>query len=272
MKLNNKIKKGKLEFEKGDYNRALTYLNSVCSEDNDYKIALFYKISCHIKLEEYENALNIIDNLIKDNIYSEFLWFNKVLCHVFLKEDDEAYKTLSEVESVIDEYDKTQLLFIARLYKLIHNDRKALEYCDKALNIDEYYDNALYEKSLVSISLKDDKSVNEIANKLMECADNKIMSRLPIFLLKLFSKNYQDCYDLIVNSDADDINEEYVEMFKGIIFNHICDNFNVDIFIVNETDFTTDDALQILFDYINTGNDHGYDGEMQYFILKRKMI
>lgn len=267
--MNGNINKAKLEMDKGNYEKALQFLNSVRVDDGDYKISLIFKVACLIKLEDYDDALVIINPLISEDPYSEFLWFNKVLCHVFLHDKDNAFKALSEAERVADECDKNQLLFLAKMYNLLSDESKALKYCDMALAIDENYVDALHEKSLVSLGLKDAELINEVADRLLPLVENNILSRLPIFLLKLFSKNYQDCYDLIVNTEFGDVGAENAEMYKGAIFNHICDDFNIDLLLVNAKDLPMDEALHILFNYIDTGNDHGSVGEIQYFILQR---
>ena len=267
--MNDKIEKGKEEFDNGNYEKALEYLNDVSVDDIHYNIALSCKIPCLVSLKEYDEALDIINPLISDMPYSEFLWSNKVICHVFKHDDDKAFKALSEVERIFDESDVSSLVFIAKMYNLLLANEKALEYANKALDIDENNIDALHEKTLACAGIGDDQLMSDVADQMLDVVDNSALSRMIIIMLKLLSHHYEDCYNVITTTDYGDLGDDYVESVKGGLFTKICDDLKIDLAVINTDNLDIDDALHLLFEYINTGKDQGSIGDVQYFILQR---
>lgn len=265
--VNTNFKNGRNEFKQKNYKKALSYFNEIDNDDGDYEYSLVYKIGCLIELKRYDEALEIINPLIEKNPYDELLWLDKVACHVFLNEDEKAFGALHELERIIDAEDKLKLVFIAKFYNMLGDYENALSYCDKALAIDENLKEALHEKSLVAIHLDDHEMIDGVADRLLEFCDNDILSLTPIFLLRLFSKNYRGCLDLVENSNDDDVKEDTMSMFKAIIYKQICDDFNVQLMMDSDIDLSVDEALDIMFAFVDSGCDNGVVRDVGYMIF-----
>ena len=267
MNLKTNINKGINYFENGNYKKALKCFNTVESDDRDYESATLYKIYCLIELKEYKKALKIINPLIEKTPYSELLWFSKVSCHLFLNEDEKAFKALGEIERIINRSDKFKLVYIAKMYNLLNDFERALKFCDEALAIDTNFKEALHEKSLIGIGMEDDKMINEVADKLLLTCEDDFISILPVFLLKIFSKNYRQAFNLIENTSKENVNPDTVELFKSIVYKRICDDLTISILTVNEGQLSVDEGLLALFDFVEHKKESGMIGDVQYYIV-----
>lgn len=265
--VNENIKKGKQEFKKRNYKKALKLFENVRRDDEDYEFSLLYRISCLMALNEYGDALKFIDFLIEKYPQEDLLWHDKVTCHVFLNEDEKAGRALSELERLVDVEDKERLLRIAKLYNMVRDDENALKYCDMALEVDENYREALYEKTIVVARLKDYSLMNEVADRLVHVCGNDLLALMPAFLLRLFSKNYRGCVDLINSADVDEYSDGTVHDFKAGLYNKMCENLNAQILVMDSIDLPVDDALNLMLDFHESGKDHGEVNGVQYFIL-----
>ena len=136
-----------------------------------------------------------------------------------------------------------------------------------ALEIDGEFREALYEKSFIAMRNDDSKALDEISEKFLGLSDSDLFSLMPAFLLKLFSKDYAACVDLIEKSDLNEFDEEHVGMLKGIVYNQICREHSVALLVVNEENLSIDDALGALIDFVETGKTDGEIAGVQYFIL-----
>ena len=265
--MKNNFKDGRNEFKNKNYRKALEHFDRIGEGDEDYEYSLVYRIGCLIELKEYSDALKIINPLIEKNPYDELLWFDKATCHIFLNEDEKAFKAMNEIERIIDSGDKMRLVYVAKFYNMLGDYQKAIQYCDRALDIDECLREALHEKSLAGIHLDDADIIDSVADRLLELSDNDILSLTPVFLLRLFSKNYRGCLDLVENSDEDNVKEDTLKLFKAIIYNRICDDLNVRIMLDREIDMSVDEALKVMFDFIDSGCDHGEVQGVSYMIF-----
>ena len=265
--LNNDFKKGRNEFKQKHYEDALIHFDKISEGDEDFEYSLVYRIGCLIELKCYEDALEIIDPLIGKNPYDELLWFDKVTCHIFLKEDEKAFRALDEIERIVDRSDKRRLVCVAKFYNMLGDFDNSLRYCEEALAIDENYKDALYEKSHVAIRLNDVDMIEEIANRLFEISNRDILSLTPVILLKLFSKNYSACLDLIENSIDDEVKDETIEMFKFIVYKELSEELNAQILMSKEIDLSIDDALKLMFDFKENGCNHGEIYGVKYMII-----
>ena len=264
--MNSNIEIGKSLFDKGNYKKALCYFQAIRKDDVDYAYARVYQIYCLVQLKEYKRALKLINPMIEKTPYSEVLWFNKVVCHIFLKEDKLALKGLGELERIIDGADKNSLLHVAKLYNLLNEFDKALLYCNKALAIDNKFKEALHEKSLVAIGRDDDKMIDEVADSLLAISDGDIYNYLPAFLLKMFSKNYKQAYNIVVSCSRDGVSEDISILLKSVIYDKMCEDLRVTILTNAMIELSMDDALKIMFDFIESGKDSGNIGEVRYFV------
>ena len=265
--MNDLIEKGKVEFENKNYSEALGYFEQVGEDDAYYRYAQLFKANCLMELEEYEDSLNVIDSLISNDSYHKLAWFNKALCHVLLKQEKEAYVALDNLLRMIDRDDKYDLVFMAKMYKLLGDHDNALKYCDDALEIDEYFRDALYEKSFAALRINDVGAIRDISDKLHEISNDDLIRRMPVFLLKLFSKDYVGCRDLIDNSNQGELDDEHVEMLKAALYNQVCDDLCINLLIVNGDDLSIDDALDAVLEFVENGKDNGEIGKVQYFII-----
>ena len=265
--MNSNIETGKSLFDKGNYKKALGYFQSIGKDDVDYAYAQVYQIYCLVQLKEYKRALKLINPMIEKDPYRELLWFNKVVCHISLNEDKQALKGLGELERIVDSDDKNSLLHVAKLYNLLNEFDKALLYCNKALDIDNNFKDALHEKSLVAIGRNDDKMINEIADCLLAISDGDIYNYLPAFLLKMFSKNYKGAYNIVVSCSRDGVSDDITILLKSVIYDKICDDLKVNILTNAMIELSIDDALKIMFDFMESGINSGNVGEVRYFVV-----
>lgn len=265
--MNEKIKKGRIEFDKKNFKKALGYFENVRRDDEDYDFAVLFMIPCLMNLKRYEDALKFLNYLIGRNPYSEALWADKASCHIILKQYEKAYDALGEIERIVDVEDKRMVLHVAKLYNWLRDDENALKYCDMALALDENYKKALHEKSLVAVRLKDYKMMNEIADRLMEVSDDDMLSLMPVLQLRLFSKNYRGCIDLIRSVKSDESLDDTIEMMKGGLYNKMCENFCARILVLEQIELSCDEAIDLMLDFHESGKDYGKIRGVEYFIL-----
>lgn len=264
--LNIDIKKGRSEFKQKNYKKALNYFEKIKEDDKDFEYATVFKISCLIELKQYGDALKLINPLIESNPYDELLWFDKVTCHIFLKEDEKALKALGEVERIVDNEDKSRLVYVAKFFNKLEVYDKAVEYCDKSLAIDENFKDALHEKSHAAIRLDDSEMIDEIADKFFEISKKDILSLTHVILLKLFAKNYSEALKIVENSVDDENKKETSQLFKLIIFKQICEDLDVQIWVNDVVDLSIDDALKLMLEFVESGKNHGIIKGVSYYI------
>lgn len=265
--LNEQIEKAKKEFKNRNYEESIRFIDEVDSTDDYYELAQFLKSSCLMQLKQYRESLAILNDLISKTPYNELLWIDKLYCHIFLHENEKAVKALDEIDRLIDKTDKSMLVQVARLSYLVGDYDKSLKYCDYALAIDPDFKEALYEKASVLMELDDDEETNQVLNRMRELSDNDLLGTMPVFLMNLFSKNYRTCVDLVNNVNQGEVDDEHMEMLKGLIYKQICDDNNACLLIVNAQELPIDDALDIMFDFVETGKDHGEINGIHYFII-----
>ncbi len=265
--MNSEIKKGISEYDDENYKKALSHFKKVSPDDEDYHYSLVFRVSCLMKLRCYREALPFINKLIEKEPYEDVWWIEKAWAHVFLKEKNQAYSALSHLERTVDVSDKVKLLQISKLYNLLDDDSKVLEYADKALEVDEDYKDALYEKITVLGRTHDRKEIDKVSKKLFELSDGKLISLMPIFLLRLFSKDYAGAVDLLDKCDDDEIGDEYIDNLKSVVYNHLSDDLNAKILVCEPADLSVDDALALMLEFQKTGKDHGKIHGIDYFIL-----
>lgn len=265
--MNDNIEQGKKEFKQKNYKKALGHFSQVEKDDEDYGYAQIYRFGCLFELKCFREALEIIDSLISTNPYSVLLWHEKVRCHIFLKENEKAFDALRELERVVDPQNMDHLLDVSQLYSLLDDYDGVMEYCDKALAIDSNYKPALYQKALVASKINDGEMIDSVSKDILSVCDNDLFSLMPVFLLKLFSKKYEDCFDMVENSEMDDIKEEFGEALKGVIYNDMSEDLNAKLLLTQEIDLSVDDAIKLMLEFKNNGKDHGKIHGVHYFIL-----
>jgi tetratricopeptide (TPR) repeat protein len=261
------IEQGISEFKEKNYETSLSCFEKVNEDDEGFDIAQVYRFSCLIELNRHDEALRIVNGLIEKDPYEKLLWHEKVRCHIFLNEDEKALGALKELERIVELNDKEYLVEIARLYYLLDNYHKVVEYCDLALKVDKDYKVALYEKALAASSLEDDEMIDDVSKSILSISNNDLFSILPVFLLKLFSKKYEDCLNLVENCEDDDLKHDYGELFKGIIYNRMSDDLNAQILLADEIDLSVDDAIKLMLEFKKSGRDFGEVHGVSYFIL-----
>lgn len=264
--MNSKIEEGKLEFENRNYEKALRCFEQA-SKDEESEFVQIYKFDCLMELERYSDALKIINSLIGNYPYSEIFWKCKVRCHILLDENQDALKALSELERICDEGNKRSLVDIAELYNRLHECDKVIEYCNKALDIDETFKPALYEKMIAASSLKDGEMIDSITEDIMNISDNDLLSLLPVFTLNLFSEKYEKCLDIVNGCKMDDVKKEHVDLLKGAIYQSMSEDLNAQIGLSKKLDLSVDEAINLMLEFKKTGKDHGTIHGVEYYIL-----
>lgn len=264
--MNSKINKGREQFNDENYEKALTYFDSISDDDEDYDYVLIFKITCLMELERYDKALFLIDSLLAEQSDSEFLCYEKVRCHIALGEKQEAFVALKKLERVIDNDNKQVIFDIARFYKSLNDFKNALIFCNRALAIDGNFEEALYEKSLIGIALENDEIVNNATDKLLSISGGVQSKIIPVFLLKLYLGKYGECVD-IVDNYLYDLDVEESEMLKTVVFNQLCDYLDVNIHLTEEIDLSINDAIDLLMKYDKNGVRYGVINDAGYMIM-----
>ena len=265
--MKNEFELGRNEFREENYRGALGHLENIEIGDDDYEISLFYRISCLIHLKRYSEALSFINSLIEKSPNEFLLWYDKARCHILLKEDKKAYSAMEQLERVADTSNKEDLLCIAKLYKFLNDDLKVIEYADKALAIDENYREALYEKSFAAFSLDDDAIIGDVTKKLYDISDKSLLSSTPMFLMRLFSKDYRGALGLLDDVVDDNAGKEHIDMLKAVVYQHLTEDLSAQLMLSQKMEIDIDDALRIMFDFMDNGRDHGEVNGVAYFIL-----
>lgn len=250
--MNAKIKKGRIEFNDENYESALKYFDEVGEDDEDYMYVLIFKITCLMELKRYDKALFLIESLLKEDPEDELLLYEKTRCHIALGEDNEALKTLKIFEKIISHDNKRMLLAVSQFYRILGKYDAALKFCNKSLEIDDCFDEAIREKSLIGIDLKDDEMVNCCADKLLEIVDNQGFEVIYVFLLKLFISRFDDCL-LIVDNLNDDFDDDTIKMLKYIVFKEFSEKLGVNVHLSRDIEVPIDDALFLLKEYDENG-------------------
>lgn len=265
--MNNHLISGKEEFEKRNYEDALEHLEKIKPEDELYDLSLVYRIPSLMSLQRYKEALKYLDYIIDERPESFYLWVEKAKCHIFLHEDSEVEEAFKIIENVVDENNKKELVSVAKLYKLVLNDEKALEYSDKALAIDENYKEALTEKSLAASGLSDYDMMREIADTLFENGSKSITEAMYPFMLKLFSKDYKGALDIMNNVvPVEEWEDEYILSFKAGIYQKLTEDLNAQIFLTKEIELDIEDAIDIMIDFRDNCKSHGVINNVEYFV------
>ena len=253
--MNSKIKKGRIEFNDENYENALKYFDEVDDGDEDYMYVLFFKITCLMELERYDKALFLIEALLKEDPEDELLLYEKIRCHVALNETDEAFAALTRFENLIDSDNRRMLLVVSKFYRILGDSEKALNFCNRALEIDDCFEEAIREKSLIGIDLNDYGMIDACADKLSEIAGNRGMNMISVFLLKLYVSKFDDCLFIIGNLE-EDFGDDTIMMLKSIVYKELSDKLGVNVHLTEEADIPIDDAISLLKGY----DEHGVSG------------
>lgn len=266
--LNLKIKEVEKEIDEKNFEKALAMLDEIESDDEEYELSLLFKVSCLINLKRYEECLAIIDILLKKNPNEELLWADKVMCHYFSGDKNQALKSLRKLESIVNRSDAYSLYVVSQLANLLNRSNKAIEYANLALEIDENFERAVIEKAHAVSRIKDYDEMNECADKLVELyGDNELLKLTFPFMLKLFSANYRGCLDLV--NGIEDLDDEIIGMMKYAIYNQMCEDLNVEIYVIGEVESDLDDGLEMLFGYYYDGVEGGMVGNVSYVVIKK---
>lgn len=250
--MNSKIKKGRVEFNDENYEKALMYFDGVGEDDGDYMYVLFFKITCLMELQRYDRALFLIDSVLKEDPNDELLHYEKIRCHIALKEDEEALNALKNFEKIISKEDKRMLLAVSMFYRILGDCVNALKYCEMSLEIDDCFEEAIREKSLIGIDLDDEEMIDSCADKLLEIADNRGVEAVSAFLLKLFISKFDDCLD-IVDDLGDDFDEDNVQLLKSIVYREFSEKLGVTIHLAEEVEMPIDDVILLLKEFDENG-------------------
>lgn len=263
--MNSKIKKGRVEFNDENYEEALRYFNQVSEDDEDYTYVLIFKITCLMELERYDKALFLIESLLREDPEDELLLYEKIRCHIALGENAEALVSLKVFEKLIASDDKRMLLCVSKFYKLLGDYENALKYCNGALKIDENFEDAIREKSLIAIGLDDHELVNSTADRLSQIIGSHGMGMISVFLLKLYVSNFDDCISIIENLE-EDFRGDTLLMLKSVVYKQFCETLGVNLHVNGDVEIPVDEAIGLLREYDSAGVDSGVIGGVEYKI------
>lgn len=255
--MDSKINKGRIEFNDENYETALRYFDEVSEDDEDYMYVLIFKITCLMELERYDKALFIIESILREDPEDELLLYEKIRCHIALGENKEALNTLKDFENVISADDKQMLLAVSKFYNKLDRFDDALRFCEMALEVDGYFEEAVREKSFIAVEMDDVEMIDWCAERLLKicsCDDTGLVS---VFLLKLYIGKFDDCLG-VVNSLEGNFKDDTILMLKSIVYKVFSDQLGVNIHLYGDVDVPLEKAIALLKDYaengINCGN------------------
>lgn len=250
--MNSKIKKGRIEFNEENYEEALKYFDEVSDNDEDYMYVLFFKITCLMELKRYDEALFLIESLLMEDPEDELLLHEKIRCHIALGEEKEAFSALNRFEKIISRDNKRMLLAVSKFYRVLRDYDNALKYCNKSLEIDGHFEEAVREKSLIGIDMGDVEMINSCADRLLEIVDNHGIEVISVFLLKLFICRFDDCLAIVDNLN-DDFDEDTIKMLKYVVYREFSEKLEVNVHLSGEVEIPIDDAIGLLKEYDMNG-------------------
>lgn len=250
--MNSKIKKGRIEFNDENYEKALRYFDEVGEDDEDYMYVMFFKITCLMELERYDNALFLIESSLEEDPNDEILLYEKIRCHIALNEKEEAVNALKDFEKNISHDNKRMLLAVSKFYRIFGDFDNALKFCNEALEIDWSFEEAIREKSLIGIDLDDEEMVDSCADRLLEIVDNQGIAVISVFLLKLFISKFDDCLAIVENL-GDDFDGDTINMLKYIVYREFSEKLGVNVHLNEDVEMSVDDALLLLKEYDENG-------------------
>ena len=250
--MNSKIKKGRVEFNDENYEGALKYFDEVGEDEDGYMYVLIFKITCLMELKRYDEALFLIESLLGEDPEDELLLYEKIRCHIALDEDNEAFNALKTFERIISRDNKRMLLAVSQFYRLLGDYVNALKFCDKSLEIDDSFEEAIREKSIIGIDLDDDEMINSCADRLWGIVDNHGIEVIYVFLLKLFISKFDDCL-LIVDNLNGDFGDDSIKMLKYVVYDEFSKKLGVNVHLNEEVEIPVDDAISLLKGYEENG-------------------
>ena len=126
---------------------------------------------------------------------------------------------------------------------------------------------ALDEKFLTAVQLRDKKSQEEAIVKLYDISDKRLIDSMPLFFMKLLSKDYEGALDLLNEANVQKEDENYVELYKGAIYKHLTDDLNAQLMLDDNIELDVEDAIRIMLEFKENGTDHGQIHGVNYFVL-----
>ena len=264
--VDSKINKGRIEFNDENYEKALSYFDTVAEDDEDYDYVLIFKITCLMELERYDKALFLIDSLLAEDSDDELLLYEKIRCHIALDERSEALSTLKKFERIIPKDNKNVMLDISRFYKFLGEFKSALRFCNLALSIDGDFEEAIYEKALVAIAMGNDEIADKCANKLLDVAGDDKYKIIPIFMLKINCGKLRDCVG-IIDSLEDKFQDNTCNMLRIVVYNQLREKLDVNVHLTNDVDLSVSEAIDLLLDYEQTGVKWGFVNDVGFIIM-----
>lgn len=254
--MDSKINKGRMEFNDENYETALKYFDEVSEDDEDYMYVLIFKITCLMELERYDKALFIIESILREDPEDEILLYEKIRCHIALGEDNEALRTLNVFENVISSDDKQMLLAVSKFYNQLDRFDDALRFCDMALGIDGYFEEAIREKSFIAAEIDNAEMIDWCAERLGEIYASNDRSMVFVFLLKLYVGKFDDCLDIVGNLEGN-LKDDTILMLKSIVYKVFSEQLGVNIRLSGDADIPLERAISLLKDYRENGIDCG---------------
>ncbi|MVO69985.1 tetratricopeptide repeat protein [Paeniclostridium sordellii] len=146
--------KADLEFDKGNYNGAISYSNKVLSIVENQEYALCMKAMARFNNEKYNLCIDTLNEYITE-VDDKDIWALclKGECYIKLKEWDNALEAFKNVID-IEENNSDANFYIAYIYDRKRKYDLAIEYYDKVLKEDSQNDSALNNKGYTLYKVK----------------------------------------------------------------------------------------------------------------------
>ncbi|MGL5756585.1 MAG: DEAD/DEAH box helicase family protein [Paraclostridium sp.] len=160
--------KADLEFDRGNYNGAISYANKVLSLVDNQEYALRIKALARFNNEKYNLCLDTLNEYIAE-VDDKDVWALglKGECYVQLKEWDKALESFKKVKDV-EENNSNANFYIAYIYDRKRKYNLAIEYYDKVLKEDSQNDSALNNKGYTLYKAKKYEEAIKCYDKAIE--------------------------------------------------------------------------------------------------------
>lgn len=215
-----------------DYPAVITGLSNAIRQAP--KVGMFYYIRAVIaeSHHKYLSAISDYKKIIYENLYNYSGIYNSIArCHYALGNYEEALDNI-DYALTASKNNKEYYTTKAKILRALNDAKSAIEYTNKALNVDANYNDALILKALAQSDIGEYEYATALLGEAsLNDASNAHANILRAWILEKFMKqsnNAQTFYNRVINFPTNDI-----KTYKGFAYKGVGDNTNATKWINN---------------------------------------